>query len=107
MDVTQSKELLVFLARLASGIKGALEDGQIGFSDLDELFAPIMASKAAFEGIDVVPKELADLNDEEAAELVSVIQTELDLGGIKAEEITEEGLALAIKLVAFVNKVRA
>ena len=53
--IKESKELLIFVARLASGIKGALEDGTIGFTDIEELFGPIMSAKAAFENVELIP----------------------------------------------------
>lgn len=103
--IKESKELLIFVARLASGIKRALEDGTIGFTDIEELFGPIMSAKAAFENVELIPAELADLNSVEAAELVATFNAELDLGD-SAEELTEEGLALAFALVSYVNKLR-
>lgn len=104
--IKESKELITFIARLGSAIKGALEDGQIGFTDIQELFGPIMASKAAFEDVQLIPAELADLSQTEASELVATLQRELDLDGSEAEFLTEEGLALAFALVSYVNKLR-
>lgn len=104
--IKESKELLTFTARLVSAIKGALADGQIGFTDIEELFGPIMAAKAAFENTNLIPGEIADLDDYEAAELTGVFAREFNLNGSNVEVLSEKGLALALALVAYVNEVR-
>lgn len=107
MDTKEVKELLVFIARLGNSIDKTLADGKVTITDASYLFDPLFSAKAAFEGIDAIDDELADLDDFEAQELVNVVKQELDLVDANTEELTEEGLALAINIVRFVNKIRA
>lgn len=107
MGIKESKELLTFLARLGNSIDKALEDNKITVSDASYLFDPIFAAKGAFEGVNLIPAELSDLDNDEALELVFTVKTELDLRDDQGEELTEEGLALAIQLVSYINKIRA
>lgn len=106
MNITETKQLLTFIALLSSAIKDSLSDGSINFMDIDELFAPIMASKDAFTGLDMIPGELSNLDSDEAAELTRVFSEQFDLNGIEAESITEDGLKLSLSLIAFVNRLR-
>lgn len=105
-SVKESKELLTFIARLASAVSKALEDGKINVGDIGVVFEPLLSAKAAFEDIGKIPQELLDLDEDEAAELVQTVQDELELSGDIVEELSEEGLAIAFRLVLFINKIR-
>lgn len=106
MDIKESKELLTFLAKFGSAIDKSLADGKINFLDIGTIFDPLIVAKAAFEDVNKIPSELADLTNEEAAELVTVIETELEITSERAEQLAEKGLALAIHLVAYINDIR-
>lgn len=102
----ETEDLLVFVAKLGTAIDGALADGVVNFMDVDELFGPAAAAKAAFEGASLIPQEIGDLDSEEAANLVEVFASELDIRNDQAKDLTTEGLAVATALVAYVNKLR-
>ena len=74
MDIKESKELLTFLARFGSAIDKSLADGKINFLDIGTIFDPLIVAKAAFEDVNKIPSELADLSNEEAAELVTLVE---------------------------------
>lgn len=107
MNIKETEELARFLSRLANSIDKTLSDGSVTVSDVQYLFSPLAAAKPAIEGISKVDNELLDLDAEEATYLVDVFAQELDLSNDVSETLTEEGLALSIALVQFVNKVRA
>lgn len=102
----ETEDLLLFVAKLGNAIDNALEDGKVNLLDINQVFSPAAAAKPAFEGATEIPKELGDLDSEEAAYLVQVFGNELDLDNDVAEELTTEGLAVAAALVAYVNKLR-
>lgn len=102
----ETEDLLVFVAKLGNAIDGALEDGTINLLDLDELFGPAASAKAAFEGASLIPKELGDLDSQEATLLVETFADELNVSSEVAQELSVEGLAVATSLVAYVNKLR-
>ena len=106
-DVKETKELLVFVSRLANSIDKTLTDGKVTVTDAQYLFDPLFAAGAAFNGFAQIPSEIAELDDKEVAELISVVENELDLRNDQAEQLSEEGLALAIALVQYVNKIRS
>jgi hypothetical protein len=106
-SIKETKDLLVFVSRLGNSIDKTLADGKVSVTDTQYLFDPLFAAGAAFTGFADIPAEIDDLDDAEAMELVSVVANELDLSNDAAEHLSEEGLALAIAIVQFVNKIRA
>ena len=104
--IKETSELLKFAARLGGAIDKTLADGKVTVTDTQFLFDPLFAAGSAFTGFAEIPAELADLDDEEANELVAVIENELDIANDVAEGLAEDGLALAIAIVQFVNKIR-
>lgn len=103
----ETEDLLIFIAKLGNAIDGALADGVVNFMDVDEIFSPAAAAKAAFEGASNIPKEIGDLDSKEAADIVQLFAEELDLRNDVAEGLATEGLAVATALVAYINKLRA
>lgn len=102
----ETEDLLIFVAKLGNAIEGSLEDGVINFMDIDEIFSPAAAAKSAFEGSSQIPKEIGDLDSNEATNLIEVFAEELNLAHTQAEQLTTEGLAVATALIAYINKLR-
>lgn len=103
----ETEDLLIFVAKLGGAIDSALSDGKINLLDVDEIFGPAASAKAAFEGAVNIPKEIEDLDSEEAVHLVEVFADELELRSDLAKELSVEGLALATALITYVNKLRS
>lgn len=106
-SIKESKELLLFIAKLANAVDKALANGSIDVADVTLVFDPLFAAKSAFDDVTLVPQELFDVDEDEATELVEAVKQELSLRNDVAEELTEEGLAIAIRLVLFINKIRS
>lgn len=106
MTVQNTNEVLIFLARFSNAIVESLEDGKVTITDITTIFKPLISAKDAFNDIDQVPLELGELDSEEATLLVQTFKDELDLEVDNLEEVVEEGLALAVAIVRFVNKIR-
>lgn len=107
MGIKETSDLLKFLARLTGAIEKTLADGKVNLADVGYAFDPLLSVASAIQGIDQVDDEIADLDSEEGAQLVLLLEQELDLDNEVAEELSAEGLALAISLVLFVKKVQA
>lgn len=106
MNTKETTELLRFSARLGNAVDKTIEDGKVTATDIQYLFDPLFAAGSAFAGFNLIDDEIADLDDTEATDLVNVIRDELDIHNNHVEELSEEGLALAIAIVRFVNKIR-
>jgi len=104
-DVKDTKEMLTFVARVANLAEGAAKHGFNGA--LPDLVGPVLAAPAAFAGMTDIPTELADLQDDEAAECKALLALELDLDADAVEMLAEELLGLAFDLAVAFGKVRA
>lgn len=100
--IQETKELVVFVARLATSVDASLADGKVGVDDAAQLMAPLMAIPAAFAGITEFPAEVADLDPAEAEELKEAIKAELDLRGDAVEVIVEEAIGAAFQLAGVI-----
>lgn len=96
--IQETKELVVFVARLSSSLGAALEDGKLGIVDMARLAPVLMKAGAALEGIDKVPVEMSDLDAAEREELIEAVKGELSLPQEKLEEAVFKCLSVASKL---------
>lgn len=107
LGVKETKELLIFIAKLGNSIDVALRDGKVNFLDAGVLFEPLFNAGTAFTGAKEVPAELGELSSTEALELTDAVANTLELDNGNAEYLTERGLELAFNLIAFINELRA
>jgi hypothetical protein len=106
-DIKETKEALAFVLSLGNALGTTLADGKITLSEAPQFMGALMAAPAAFQGLTEVPAELKDLDDAEKAELMAFVQSEFDIPNDQIEGVIEEGLALALAIYTFVEKVRA
>ncbi len=104
--VKESKELVVFAAKLVSSCEKAASDG-IQLADSLKLIDPLMAAPAALLGIDKVIPEFSDLDPVEAEELKGAIAEALDLSNDVVEAVAEEVLGVALQLAAAIAAMKA
>ena len=97
MGIQETKEVVVFLAKLASAADAATRNG-LGFDDIGLFITPLMDAPKALEGLDQAKMELADMDDAEVAELNKAVAEALDLADDKVEALVEKGLTCATML---------
>lgn len=103
--ITELKELLAFGFKLQKAIMGSLEDGKINVVvDAPKFFPALLAAPKAFGGINLVMKEIADLTDEERAELVAYVSEEFDLSNDQLEYLIEDTLDELLRLVKIAQR---
>jgi hypothetical protein len=105
-SIKETKELLLFVAKFGNALDKALLDGKINLMDAGVIFEPLLAAKDAFNEVAAVPKELADLTEDEAIELNEAVAEELDLDSESTEILTEKGLALVLALINFYKELK-
>lgn len=105
--VTETKELLKFLASLGNVTDNALADGKVDFFDIGSFFTLIPQIAPALNGVKIVPKELGEINAAERLELVQAVEQQLLLRDFVTEELVEKGLDLALHFAQFVSLIRA
>ena len=89
----ETKEVVSLFLNLVEALSESLEDGNIGLTDALNFFSTLQALSPAIEGIADVPKELAELDETEKAELNAYIAAEFDLKNDKVEHYIEQALA--------------
>lgn len=87
----QSTELFAFFVSLANAVALSLKDGVIGVGDLANFFQTLRTAPAAFEGLQQIPAELADLSEEQRAALYAEVD-KLDLPNDQREAIAKKVL---------------
>lgn len=94
------------LALLSAGV-GALQDGKVDLLDLFQLTKVVPAVGPAVAGIQNVPSELADLNEEEAAALIKHVMEKLSVGDEKARLVVDKALKVSASAWELVRAVRS
>lgn len=105
LGIENVKEVLKLGFAIGKGYKEAMEDGQVDASDIAVVIPIIKEIGPAFDGIKQVPKEIKDLDSEEAKELMSFAAAEL--GGVFSDEELiikiDKGLKAGIAVVEFIK----
>lgn len=100
MDIKNLKELVSAVAKSVKAGLSIAADGKIALDDLGAIIALAPVVGPAIEGIDQLPAEIKDMNQEELAELLAHISSELVVDNPKAQLIIEKSLALLPKLAS-------
>jgi len=102
-NTKELQEALKFVIELGNGLGKSLEDDKFSFSDLANFLPAVMAVPAAFGGINEIPNELDDLDEQERLDLIAFVEAELELEQDKAEEIAEKAFLILTELFNLVR----
>ncbi len=98
-------EFLDFAFGLADATQKSLaSDGKINLFDVPNYVAVAFKAPAAFGGIENVPRELAELTDDERKEVIAYFEDRFDLPNDDLERLIENTLATGW---AFAESIRA
>lgn len=103
--ISETKDVLIFVCRV--GNYAAQYKGLNMATIIDGATKVIPSGISALSGIGDVPHELADLQDEEIAELRAAAAQELALDTEAVEQIVTEGLEALLHLARMANMIRA
>jgi len=98
-EVKEFKELLKFIAVLASGVGSAMEDGKVSITDILKLLPALKLSKDAIDGIDKIPGELWEANEVDIAALREYFAAEFDIPDDELEATVERAWNAAISFL--------
>jgi len=95
LGIKETKEMVdLILEGISVGVK-ASEDGKVTLDDATLLLGLVPKLGPALKDADQIPKELADLDAAEAAELVTHVTTNLAVTNQKAKDLINDALGLA------------
>lgn len=106
LGIKDTREFIAFVAPIAREVASAVEDG-VQTVNINSLLPALMTAGEAFDGITMIPKELADLSEEEFSELKSVIIDEIGFEDDKEklELIVSKSLTAAFALHGLVSAI--
>lgn len=94
VGIDETKDVVLFATLFADSIIKALADGKITFSDAPYFFSAMIKLPKAISGIDKVPAEISDLDENEMKELVQIVKDNLGVPTDQCKVIVEKSLAL-------------
>jgi len=93
------KEVVDFGFSVGQGLQGALSDGKLSLADLAYALPALQSAGPALQDITKVPKEFADIDMDEAVELVAHTKAKLPmLSDERAREVVAKSLKLALAI---------
>ena len=107
-EVKETREVLDFSLSTAMTIDETLQDG-FQWTDLFQYISPLSKLPKALVGIEKVPAELDQMDEEGRGELISFVKDLYNIKDDQAEEIVEQGIRTGIelgKLVMLLRKIR-
>lgn len=104
--IEELKDAVKAVCSLGNAIAASLaDDGKITLGDATKFIGVVISLPAAISGIQEVPKELADLTEEEKLEIITLVETELEVGD-KAEEVTVKILNIVYEIKSLIDFVK-
>jgi hypothetical protein len=104
--IEELKDAVKAVCSLGNAIAASLaDDGKITLGDATKFIGVVIQLPAAISGIGEVPKELADLTEQEKLEIITIVEDTLDVGD-RAEEVTVRILNILYELKAFVDFIK-
>lgn len=88
-------------------LHAAKADGKVGLEDIGLLLQLIPVVGPAVQGIDQIPAELADMDVQEASDLVAHVMAKLLIDDVKAKEVVVAALGLGVSALKLYKAVKA
>lgn len=95
--IKETKELVTWLFDLSDAIISATGDGKISITDAPLFFKTAMKAGTGIGGINMVPKELTDLSEEETKEIHDMVKDRFDITDDKVEAYIENAFLSALQ----------
>lgn len=104
--IEETKDVVKFLCKTTNAVLESLkDDGKITIGDFPKFGSVALTLFPAFSGINEVPKELAELSEDEVTELVALVKDELDLDE-NVEEVISKALTIAAEIKDLIDLVK-
>jgi len=104
--IEETKDVVKFLCKATNAVIESLkDDGKITIGDFPKFGGVAMSIFPAFSGINEVPKELAELSEDEVTELITLVKDELQLDE-NVEEVISKALNVAAEIKDLVDLVK-
>lgn len=107
-SVENTKKLLDFVFVVGASVKAAGADGKYDLADLGQAMPIFVAASQDFQNVSLVPKELGELDEADAADLVAYAGQKLPGVVDKASLVRKinAGLKVGLALVSFLAELK-
>jgi hypothetical protein len=107
LGIQQTAEGAAFFGALVTSVVRVADDGKFKWFEAVQFQRPAALLPAAIDGYKQIGAELRDLDPVEATQVSNAFAQEAQLDNSpEGEELAEEGAEIALKLLAYINKVR-
>lgn len=101
LGVKETKEVVLFFAAIMGAAGKVLEDKKVTIFDAYHLIDPMQKMAAAWDGVDLLKSELADLDAAELADLCDMFKKEFSLPQASLESSVEQAVQIAANIFAW------
>ena len=99
----ETKDFVLFVAKLMNGIGEATKDGQVTVLDLPAFGPAVAAFPAAIAGSSNIGAELSAASDADLEDLAAMFAKEFDVPQDALENVVEKSIAVAVAVWKFFN----
>jgi hypothetical protein len=96
IGITETLDVVDFVAETAEAVKAAGEDGKITITDAVKFVAPLMKLPKALTGISLVPEELLGVDLEDAQDVIDAVVEKFEVSAETAKYIIENSVKGAV-----------
>ena len=104
--IEETKDVVLFGVKFANAIIASFADGKITAGDIMNFINPMFKLPGAMSGLNRVPVELADLDQNELTELIELVMDELECESPKAKKIVEESIRAMFAIFELVKVIK-
>lgn len=99
------KEAVAFGVALGNALGASMEDGDLSYRDVINLWEPMRLASDAIEGASKIMGEAQALSEEGKQELVAYIKDQFDIPDDELEVKIEAGLTICLGIMQFISMV--
>jgi len=92
IGIDETKDVLLFAVLFANAINKTFADGKVTLADLPNFFNVVLKLPAALNGINKVPSEINDLDENELKTLLQIVKDNLGLQTDQVKVVLQKSL---------------
>lgn len=94
LGINETKDVVLFAVLFANALMKTFADNKVSLTDLPHFFNVALKLPAALSGINKVPAEIKDVDENEIKELIQIIKDNLGLETDQAKVVLQKSLNL-------------
>ena len=110
-SIEHIKTLLLFAFTFGDVLEGVMEDGKFEWQESFDFIPSMTQLPNIIKSLPEIPKELADLDDEEREQLVTFVREKFDIDNDAIEELIEYSFAFLLetygRVLGFKERIQA